>query len=143
MKKQLVSCALLAVGVIGCAKTETDHNAMAKSKADSMNNMPMNNMPMGDMSTGNHSGMGQGNMEDKMKMMNASMTEHLGKADADYEDRFIDMMIPHHEGAIMMAKDAMQKTQRPELRKLAAEIIASQEKEIELMKKWRSEWYKH
>ena len=98
---------------------------------------------MGDMSTGNHSGMGQGNMEDKMKMMNASMTEHLGKADADYEDRFIDMMIPHHEGAIMMAKDAMQKTQRPELRKLAAEIIASQEKEIELMKKWRSEWYKH
>ncbi len=143
MKKQLVICALIAVGVIGCAKTEVDHNAMAKAKTDSMNNMPMNNMPMGDMSTGNHSGMAQGSMEDRMKMMSASMTEHLGKADADYDHRFIDMMIPHHEGAIMMAKDALQKTQRPELKKLATEIIAAQQKEIELLKQWRDEWYKH
>jgi uncharacterized protein (DUF305 family) len=65
----------------------------------------------------------------------------LGPADANYDLRFIDAMIPHHEGAVVMAKDLLDKSKRPELQKLAKNIIASQEKEIAQMKKWRQSWY--
>jgi uncharacterized protein (DUF305 family) len=65
----------------------------------------------------------------------------LGPADADYDLRFIDAMIPHHEGALIMAKDLGQKTKRPELQKLSKNIIDAQEKEIAQMKQWRKQWY--
>ena len=80
-------------------------------------------------------------MEEKMTTMNAEMVQHLGPADADYDHRFIDMMIPHHEGAVQMAKDALQKSQRPEIKKFAEEIIAAQEKEIAQLKAWGEQWY--
>lgn len=71
--------------------------------------------------------------------MNHSMD--LGPADANYDLRFIDAMIPHHEGAVIMAQDLAEKTQRPELQTLAKNIIDAQEKEIEQMKQWRKQWY--
>ncbi|HEY9827276.1 MAG TPA: DUF305 domain-containing protein [Stenomitos sp.] len=69
------------------------------------------------------------------------MKMDLGAADANFDLRFMDAMIPHHEGAIAMAKDALNKAQHPELRQLAHEIIASQQAEIDQMKKWRKTWY--
>ena len=51
-------------------------------------------------------------------------------ADAGYDLRFIDRMTPHHQGAIAMAQGVLKNYQRPELKKLANEIIAAQEKEI-------------
>jgi uncharacterized protein (DUF305 family) len=71
--------------------------------------------------------------------MNHSMD--LGPSDANYDLRFIDAMIPHHEGAIIMAKEALKKSKRPELKKLATEIITAQEKEIAEMNSWRKAWY--
>ncbi len=65
----------------------------------------------------------------------------LGPADGEFDLRFIDSMIPHHEGAVVMAQDVLQKTQRPELKKLAEEIIKAQEQEIKQMKQWRMTWY--
>jgi uncharacterized protein (DUF305 family) len=65
----------------------------------------------------------------------------LGPADADYDLRFIDAMIPHHEGAILMAKDVLQKSKQSELRQLATTIISAQEKEIKQMQDWRKNWY--
>ncbi|OLP20044.1 hypothetical protein BST81_02055 [Leptolyngbya sp. 'hensonii'] len=65
----------------------------------------------------------------------------LGAADADFDLRFMNAMIPHHEGAVAMAKDALTKAQHPELRQLANEIIASQQAEIDQMKQWRKTWY--
>ncbi len=65
----------------------------------------------------------------------------LGPDDTSYDLRFIDAMIPHHEGAIIMAKEAQQKSQRPEIQKLAQEIIAVQNQEISSLKKWRQSWY--
>lgn len=58
-----------------------------------------------------------------------------------YDLRFIEAMIPHHEGAIAMAQDALQKAEHPEIRDLARIIIATQQAEIEQMKQWRQEWY--
>lgn len=61
---------------------------------------------------------------------------------ADGFDRmFIDMMIPHHQGAIRMARMELADGQDPELRELAETIIAAQAKEIEQMNAWREDWY--
>jgi uncharacterized protein (DUF305 family) len=65
----------------------------------------------------------------------------LGPADAEFDLRFIDAMTPHHQGAVEMAKAAQQKSKRPEIQKLAAAIISSQDQEIAQMKQWRQAWY--
>ncbi len=73
--------------------------------------------------------------------MNHSMGMDLGPADADFDLRFIDAMTPHHQGALEMAKEAQQKSKRPEIKKLADNIIKSQNQEITQMKQWRQAWY--
>ncbi|MEX0271918.1 DUF305 domain-containing protein [Leptolyngbyaceae cyanobacterium UHCC 1019] len=76
-----------------------------------------------------------------MSGMNHNMDMDLGPADAEFDLRFIDAMTPHHQGAVEMAKAAQQKSKRPEIQKLAASIIQSQDKEINQMKQWRQAWY--
>ncbi len=73
------------------------------------------------------------------EMMQMNMS--LGKADAGFDKRFLDAMIPHHQGAVTMAKDALQKSQRPELQKYVKSIITSQQEEIDTMTQWRNQWY--
>jgi uncharacterized protein (DUF305 family) len=73
------------------------------------------------------------------QMMQMSMS--LGKADADFDLRFLNAMIPHHEGAVVMGKDLLKKSNRPELQKLAKAIISSQQNEIDAMVKSRQRWY--
>lgn len=86
--------------------------------------------------------MGKGMMSDEMMTkMHAQMTAGLLPKDAGYEGRFIDMMIPHHQGAIDMAKDAIAKANHPELKDFARNIIAAQEREIKLMTELRKQWY--
>ena len=76
--------------------------------------------------------------EHKQSMM---MSMSLGKADAGFDKRFLDAMIPHHQGAVTMGKDSLQKSTRPEMQKLAQSIITSQQSEIDLMTQWRQKWY--
>ena len=78
---------------------------------------------------------------EQMKAM--MMNTDLGAADAEFDKRFIDAMIPHHEGALTMGKDALSKSKRSEIKKLAQDILTSQQKEIDQMKQWRQAWYKN
>jgi uncharacterized protein (DUF305 family) len=104
---------------------------MAQAPAASASPMAMDHGAMANNGM-NHGAMPPGGMTHNMD---------LGPADADYDLRFIDAMLPHHEGAVVMAQDLAQKTQRPELQKLAKAIIRAQTQEIAQMKQWRQDWY--
>lgn len=59
---------------------------------------------------------------------------------SDAPDRpFLDMMLPHHAGAIVMAGEAIAYTERPEVRELARQITRDQAREIGQMQAWLSE----
>jgi uncharacterized protein (DUF305 family) len=58
-----------------------------------------------------------------------------------FDQRFIEAMIPHHESAISMAKEAQQKAEHPEIKELASAIITAQEAEIAQMKQWMLDWF--
>lgn len=60
---------------------------------------------------------------------------------SDAAQRFIVMMIPHHEGAIEMADLAITQSQRPEIKALARSIQTTQAQEIREMQTWYRQWY--
>ena len=72
---------------------------------------------------------------------NSNYYMDLGAADDQFDLRFINAMLPHHEGAVTMAKEVLEKSDRPEIKEMAQEIIASQQQEIAQMKQWRKAWY--
>jgi len=57
------------------------------------------------------------------------------------DQRFIEEMIPHHEGAIAMAELGLNKSKRPEILALSKGIIEAQAREIVQMKEWYQTWY--
>ena len=69
-----------------------------------------------------------------METMHSAMTavERSGNADVD----FVRLMLPHHQAAIDMARVQLLYGKDPQMRRLAQEIIADQQSEIELMSLW-------
>jgi uncharacterized protein (DUF305 family) len=66
------------------------------------------------------------------KMHKDMVMSFTGDTDVD----FVEGMIPHHQGAIDMAKVELQYGKDPELRKLAEDITKAQETEIAMMNAW-------
>ncbi|HEY9627070.1 MAG TPA: DUF305 domain-containing protein [Coleofasciculaceae cyanobacterium] len=94
-----------------------------------------------DSSTDSPPAIAQSPMGGMEGMNHGSMDMSLGPKDENFDLRFIDGMTPHHEGAVVMAQEALQKSQRPEIKQLAEAIIAAQQKEIAQLKAWRTDWY--
>ena len=79
--------------------------------------------------------------------MNASMAgmdmKKLGLLSGNAFDlEFIKQMMPHHDGAIAMAREALKRSQKDEVKALAKSIINEQQGEIDEMKRWQGEWNK-
>jgi len=73
-------------------------------------------------------------MEDAMAVMSGAM-QHAPMNGMTEHD-FIVMMIPHHQGAIDMAKALLLYTRDPAMRNLAQGVITEQQNEIRLMQLW-------
>jgi len=54
----------------------------------------------------------------------------------NYDTDFVNLMLPHHQGAIDMARTELLYGSDPQMRRLAQEIITDQESEIQLMQLW-------
>ena len=61
-------------------------------------------------------------------------------AGEDYDRNFIANMIAHHQGAVDMAKLAQKNAKHQELKSMADDIVAAQEKEIADMQSWQKTW---
>lgn len=73
-------------------------------------------------------------MDDAMAIMDRDMAAAPMNGEPGHD--FVTMMMPHHQGAIDMAKAVLLNTRDPELRNLALGIIAEQQNEINVMRAW-------
>jgi uncharacterized protein (DUF305 family) len=93
----------------------------------------MHRMPDGTMM--NNVGM------DMHSMMGGMMATLEGKTGDDFDKAFISEMIVHHQGAVDMAQSVLKQSKRPDLIKLANDIITAQNKEIKMMQDWQKAWF--
>jgi len=107
---------LLVISIVGIALAQNHHHGDAKAgKAD----------PTASAFTTQ--------MMQAMDRMDAGMMAAKPTADPDRD--FAAMMIPHHQGAVDMAKLQLIYGRDPVLRRLAQAIIVEQQQEIELMER--------
>jgi uncharacterized protein (DUF305 family) len=89
---------------------------------------------------GDLSGVAPDGMGMSMEMMGMGMDNGMLRSAQQFDLAFIDMMIPHHEGAIVMSDVELERGENPEMQELAREITAAQEREIAQMREWRTAW---
>jgi uncharacterized protein (DUF305 family) len=66
--------------------------------------------------------------------MNKMMSDMAVKPTGDVDVDFVAMMVPHHQGAIEMAIAVLRYGRNPQIRRLAQEIIVTQQQEIAAMR---------
>jgi len=113
----LIAAAMAMIGPAAFAQ-QSDQAATAPA--------PMQNMP----------GAADKAMMAGMQTMSRDMSAAPMTGDPDRD--FVAMMIPHHQGAIDMAKVELQYGKDTKMRQLARNIVAAQEKEIKEMHGWQS-----
>jgi uncharacterized protein (DUF305 family) len=90
----------------------------------------------GGMAGMNHDQMGHGSMG----MGSGGMARQMVMENGKYSDeRFIDAMVPHHQGAIAMAEVALKNAQHAEIKDLSRNIVSTQQAEIEELKSIKKE----
>jgi uncharacterized protein (DUF305 family) len=116
MPRTLWLALMLSASVVGLALAQSHH---------------------GDTSSGPPESAFAAQMMQAMERMDAGMmaAKPTGNSDRD----FAAMMIPHHQGAIDMAKVELIYGRDPVLRRLAQGIIVEQRQEIELMQRYLRE----
>ncbi len=65
----------------------------------------------------------------------------LGQADRTFDLRYINAMIAHHRGAMLLAEQLSKNTSRPEMKTLAQNILVDEPKAIDELYTWKKEWY--
>jgi uncharacterized protein (DUF305 family) len=67
--------------------------------------------------------------------MNKMMADMTVKPTGDVDRDFVAMMVPHHQGAVDMAKAELRYGHNEQLRRLAQEIVVTQQQEIAVMQR--------
>ncbi len=68
-------------------------------------------------------------------------TMSLGQADRTFDLRYINAMIAHHRGAMLLAEQLAKNSERPEMKTLAQNILNDEPKAIAELYAWKKEWY--
>lgn len=118
--------ATVAAGLAGGAHAQSTHGGHGTSSAAMPGMMP--NMAPKDSDTASTKDFKEAHMR-MMKMMDQPFT---GDPDVDFRVH----MIPHHQGAVDMAKVALKHVKDPETKKMAESIIKDQEREVGEMQAW-------
>jgi uncharacterized protein (DUF305 family) len=139
MKTKLIFGLVLTVAIssfaAACQRTATSLNGNVNTAGQNMSNMGH------DMSNMNHEMANMNHDMSNMRREMSNMNSDPGAAQQPYDLQYLDSMIHHHNGAIMMAKMVLGKTERPELKAFAQKIIDDQTKEIGYMQQLREQWY--
>ena len=90
----------------------------------------------GGMAGMDHDQMGHGSM----RMGSGGMAKQMVMENGKYSDKaFIDAMVPHHQGAIEMARVALGNAEHEEVKELSQNIVSTQQSEIEELKSIKKE----
>lgn len=65
----------------------------------------------------------------------------LGPADRSFDRRYLNAMISHHRGAMILAEQAQTLTDRQEITALTQAILSEEPKAIDELYAWKNEWY--
>lgn len=65
----------------------------------------------------------------------------LGTADRGLDLRYLNAMIAHHRGAVLLAEQAQGKTQRTDIQQLITKILADEPTAIAELYTWKQQWY--
>ena len=120
MKKLLIPL-FAVVLTVSCSKTETQTNNTATEQNQKTENSNKRSNEMVAV------------MDEMMDEMHGN--EITGNNDAEFSK----MMIEHHKGAVEMSELLLEKGQNEELKTFARKVIAAQDKEIDLMKKFENQ----
>lgn len=124
---------IIAAGLIGVIVGFAGTSIVARKMNDKFG------MHMDEMNKrGDHMMHGGSGMKGQMDGMMMGLE---GKSGDEFDKAFLKEMIMHHEGAVQMAEAALQNAEHQEIKDLSSAIISTQNKEIEQMKKWETEWY--
>jgi uncharacterized protein (DUF305 family) len=119
-----------------------DHGMNIKSNKQEMQGHQMQGGTMMNMGEeGMMKKSGESNMDMGQMSMNDMATMMRGKTGKELEKEFLNGMIPHHQGAVNMAKVILSdNTTSPQIRVFAENILKAQDAEILQMKKWLAEY---
>lgn len=127
-KKLVAAAAITSVAGVAYAQMNHDmHGSGGMMKMEDMQGMMQMMMPA-DGDSDSTKAYKQADMD----MMHGMAVAYTGDPDVDFRLK----MIPHHQGAIDMAKIALQYATDPSTKAMAEAIIAAQEKEIAEMQAW-------
>jgi uncharacterized protein (DUF305 family) len=124
-----------ALEMAAIAKTEATSSFVRKLAASITRSQAAEIAQMNGIDAGlKKSGVSVGNLQMNNHEMGMSMTAEELRGAKPFDKKFIEMMIPHHQGAVEMSKVELSDGKYPELKALAQRIITTQAKEIAAMR---------